>query len=426
MTFLLLAIFAILPVTILSSNALASSSHLEGWLQTYGGTGTGQFYAEAFVQAYDGGFVIAGLTDSGTLLLKTDSSGNLEWNRTYESGSGVAHSLIGTSDGGYALVADAQLVKFDAYGNIEWNRTLIEGNMAYSLIQTSDGNYAIAGSSGDVMLNKEAFWLVKTDELGYTTWSKTYETVMQGAAHSLIQTLDGGYALLGSKSQGPDFLLIKTDSSGELEWSKTYGSEDIDYGRSIAQNSAGEYALAGTLWNRSGTGHGGLIKTDSSGNILWMRNYPGGFPLLMAATGEEGYILCSNLTLFKTDSEGNTLWTKGLDLPTNFYYTSEFSIIQTYDRGYAILGGASLPDTDGQSGISYVWLLKTDADGNYLSSPSSTVVASNTSSSSQALQPTITTLPSPTVPELKPILILVCAVAACFAAFIFRKKRLLK
>ena len=146
----------------------------------------------------------------GPLLLKTDYYRNIEWNQTYEGQySDAAYSLIETSDGGYALISsDTQLIKFDTYGNMEWNSTLLG-----------------------------CYW-----------------------AYSLIQTIDGGFAWLGCNSFNPDFLLVKTDSSGDLEWSKKYEKPDMDYWQQIIQNTDGGYTLAGTLWNRSGTGHGGSSK----------------------------------------------------------------------------------------------------------------------------------------------------------------------
>jgi len=104
--------------------------------------------------------------------------------------------------------------------------------------------------------------------------------------------------------------------------------------------------------------------------MLWMKNYPSCFQLLMAATSDGGYVLCSNLTLYKTDSEGNTQWTKSVNLPTDFSYAWPFSVIQTLDGGYAILGGASSPSADGQEGVSYSWIVKTDPDGNIPEFPS--------------------------------------------------------
>jgi hypothetical protein len=303
------------------------------------------------------------------LLLKTDSYGNMEWNQTYgDRYTDHAESLVETSDGGFALVSsDTQLIKFDVYGNIEWNRTVSEGNRAYSLIQTSDDGYAIAGTYGDLLHGYEHyFWLVKTDETGHNQWSKVYETIITGTASSVIQTLDGGFALLGLNNFNPDFLLVKTDSSGELEWSQQYKKRDWDTGQCIVQNSDGGYTLAGTLWNRSDHNNmAGIIKTDSNGNMLWMKNYPGSWDVSMVGTSDGGYVLCSDLRLTKTDSEGNILWTRDLDFATdNSTYLQSHSVIQTHDGGYAILGTGSFQISDDPpTGITYVWIMKTNLEG---------------------------------------------------------------
>jgi len=340
------------------------------WIQTYGGDRT-HFYTETFVQACDGGFVIAGATEFGPLLLKTDAYGNMEWNQTYEGTfHDYADSLIETSDQGYALISRGQkLFKFDLNGNLEWNRTLVGGYEAKSLIQTSDGGYAVTGFSGDPLKDEtDYFWLVKTDEQGYNVWNKTYRTVVSGTATSVIQTIDGGYAMVGSMRG--DFGLVKTDSSGELEWSKKYEKTDVDFGTFIFQTNDGGYMLAGTLWNRSLTGHGGLIKTDSNGTLLWMKNYPGGYSMVTAATSDGGYILCSELTLTKTDSEGKTLWSKDLHLPESSY-ASEQSVVQTLDGGYAVLGGGGFhASEDDPNGIVNAWIIKTDHVGNVPEFPS--------------------------------------------------------
>ena len=285
--------------------------------------------------------------------------------------NGDVESLVETSDGGYALIISQRLlVKFDINGNMEWNRTLLGGHSPRSLIQTSDGGYCVAGSSGDPLLDEENhFWLTKTDELGYNLWNKTYETLISGYAAAVIQTIDGGFALLGSNSMNPDFLLVKTDSSGELEWSKKYEKSDWDTGQCIVQNSDGGYTLAGHLWNRSDLNNmAGLIKTDLNGTMLWMKNYYGSWHVSMAATSDGGYILLSDSTLTKTDSEGIIQWTKG-------YHGNAHSVIQTHDEGYAILGtGSFLISDDPPIGNYYVWIIKTDSTGTIPEFPSWTIL----------------------------------------------------
>jgi hypothetical protein len=108
------------------------------WNQTYGRAGYDVVYS--LVETSDGGFALAGYTDPYGVeyedfwLVKTDMYGNMEWNQTY-GGAGIdsARSFVETSDGGFALAgstdsfgagdADFWLVKTDAYGNLEWSQT---------------------------------------------------------------------------------------------------------------------------------------------------------------------------------------------------------------------------------------------------------------------------------------------------------------
>jgi len=324
------------------------------WSQTYGGADWDS--VESVIQTSDGGYALAGRTKSfGSggyefWLVKTDSLGNMEWNRTY--GNGSANSIVQTSDGGYFIAGGAKLVKTDSAGNMQWNKTY-GGGSANSMVQTSDGGYALAGYTNFIAvpsaLNAD-FWLAKTDALGNMQWNKTYARGAYDRAQSLIQTSDDGYALIGITTLGAgetDFLLVKTDSAGDMEWNKTYGSQDKDEGHAIVQTSDGGYALAGLMWNRSGSA--GLIKTDSAGNIQWKRNYDGGSAWSMALTSDGGYIIaCSKLV--KTDSEGNIQW--------NQPYGSAHSVIQTSDGGYALAGIVIF------EGISSdAWLIKTDSEG---------------------------------------------------------------
>ena len=138
------------------------------------------------VTTSDGGYAIAGSTSSfgaGTYdfwLVKTDSHGNVVWDRTYGmEGGEEANSLVTTSDEGYAIAgytysfgtgdSDVWLVKTDASGNMEWNKAYGDEDFmdeASSLIATSDGGYAIAVYTHSFGAGGSDFWLVKTDETG--------------------------------------------------------------------------------------------------------------------------------------------------------------------------------------------------------------------------------------------------------------------
>jgi len=372
----------------------ASSADLAaGWSKTYGGTNDDE--AWSIVQTSDGGYALAGgiviysINDTcvDSWLVKTDSAGNMQWNRTYGgAGTNELFSIVQTSDGGFALAghtdsfgvgaSDFWLVKTDSVGNMQWNQSYggVGEDVAYSIVQTSDGGYALAGytSSFNTYLGYD-FWLVKVDSVGVMQWNETYGGTGAEEAYSIIQTSDGGYALAGYtnlpiRMPNDAFWLVKTDSFGRQQWNQTYGSyRDQDYASSIVQTSDGGYALAG--FSKAG-GNSLLVKTDSTGNMEWSQSYIHGgefdylYSLIQASDG--GYALAGITENFatygykawfvKTDSIGNVQWNQTYG-GSGYNYAE--SVIQTGDGGYAI-GGCT--NSFGASGYDF-WLIKTDANG---------------------------------------------------------------
>ncbi len=266
------------------------------WSKTYGGTSNDVPYS--LVQTADNGFAIAGITYSSgsgggdAWLIKTDGNGNAQWNKTYgKTNEGNVWSLVQTLDGGYALAGwtnswgnggdDFWLVKTDASGNMQWNKTYggASEDRAFSMIQTTDGGYALTGRTFSFGPGGD-FWLVKTDSSGNAQWNKTYGGAGWDEAYCMIQTSDGGYAIAGftfSFAAGVnDFWLVKVNVSGTMQWNKTYGGAGGDAAYSLIQTGEGGYALTGET---SSFGAGGcdiwLIKTDVDGNVQWNKTYGG-------------------------------------------------------------------------------------------------------------------------------------------------------
>jgi hypothetical protein len=212
------------------------------WTQTYGGEHSDK--AWSMIETSDGGYALTGFTgpslDYDFLLVKTDQYGNMEWNRTYGGPyDDIARSLVETSDGGYAIAGETSsfgagevnvfgggknenfwFVKTDEFGNVEWNQTY--GGLGYdwtmSLIKTSDGGYAIAGQTDSSGAGSIDFWFVKTDEFGNVEWNQTYGGQDHDWPASLVETSDGGYAIVGCTYSfgvgSGDILLIKTNEYG--------------------------------------------------------------------------------------------------------------------------------------------------------------------------------------------------------------------
>jgi len=239
-------------------------------------------------QTSDGGYVLAGWTNiiNGSLLVKIDSSGDVQWAKAYRiSYDDAAYSVQQTSDGGYVLAGwtnfwsggnnfDAFLIKTDASGNVQWAKTYggTNNDSAYSVQQTSDGGYILAGVTYSFGAGGGDAFLIKTDASGNLQWAKTYGGAGIDKFIRVLQTSDGGYIAVGYTSSfgagGYDVFLVKTDENGNVIWAKTYGGANNDVASSIQRTSDGGYIVAGTTWSfGAGNGDVFLIKTDANGNI---------------------------------------------------------------------------------------------------------------------------------------------------------------
>ena len=262
------------------------------WSQTYGGDSVYDC-GYCVQQTTDGGYIIAGNYHGHSLwLIKTDSSGNMHWNQVFSTlNLDSAYSVIQTSDGGYAIVGgytyapgppDAWVIKTDSNGNQQWQRKVGGGSAEYGhcIQQTSDGGYIVAGYTDSFGAGLEDARLFKLDSAGNILWIQNYGGNLDDRGNSVRQTSDGGFIMAGfTESFGAgqaDVYLIKTDSSGNLVWSQTYGGSGDDIGNSVRQTTDGGYAIFGTTDSYGAGGKDAyLIKTDSSGIKQWDDTYGG-------------------------------------------------------------------------------------------------------------------------------------------------------
>ncbi len=363
-------------------------SHVESWQKTFIGSGNGS--VSSVRQTNDGGYIIAGSTNSSAWLIKIDSTGNKLWDKTIGgSKDDEAYSVQQTNDGGYITAGctyswsnsygvgtfeHAWLIKTDASGDMIWDKTLGGSGLdkAYSVQQTNDGGYITVGITFPDKGGFDDVWLVKTDASGDMIWDKTFGGPGYDEAESVQQTNDGGYIIAGQIDyfEGGDAWLIKTDASGNELWNKTFDELGIDEARSVQQTNDGGYVIAGyTSSSGAGKTDAWLIKTDASGNKLWDKTF-GGSGIDQAysvqQTSDGGYIIAgltgsygagkTDAWLIKTDASGNKLWDKtfggsGID--------QAYSVQQTSDGGYIIAGSTQSSGAD----VLDAWLIKTDANG---------------------------------------------------------------
>jgi hypothetical protein len=271
--------------------------------------------------------------------------------------------LIQTVDNGYAIAGNvseysALIVKLNELGEIQWAK-ITDGTariIAHSLIQTQDSGYIFIGRTYKYIGSDSHYdvLIVKLNQSGNIVWAKEIgDTTKNEWGASLIQTIDGGYALAGSYgwwTGGYDFLFIKLDNSMNIEWTKLIGgaeNEQIHYCNSLIQTSDSGYAILG--FTRSfgvSTQEFLLIKLEFSGNIEWTRMI--GYPSFsawgagMIQTQDNGFAimgwigsLSGDFFLIKLNEFGDFEWARRIGTPTG---EKGHTVVQTQDGGYAIAG----------------------------------------------------------------------------------------
>jgi hypothetical protein len=354
----------------ISGHARSVAAPSVQWEQTFGGS-VGNSTGRRVQQTTDGGYIIVGTTtsfganNSRYYLVKTDSSGKQQWEQTFGGsvGNGTGRGVQQTTDGGYIIVGQTDsfssgklkvyLVKTDSSGSMQWQQTYggNKYNFGATVQQTTDGGYVFFGTT--VADNHYLAYLVKTDSSGTMQWEQTFPGPYdQNGGTSVRQTTDGGYIITGTAIQSRDqsyAYVAKTDSSGKVQWEQTFGGKGLTTGMSVQQTKDSGYVIGGAT-NSSGAGKQEfyLIKTDSSGTKQWQQTFGGNGDSIAYAvqqTNDGGYIIggtdsltAANRTqalLVKTDSSGNMQWQETLSGNGD---CAAYDVQQTNDSGYIVVG----------------------------------------------------------------------------------------
>ena len=307
------------------------------WQQVYGTAAREVF--NAAVSTADGGYLFGGYrctnpehnTQPVYWVVKTDSAGNEQWEKTYGgAGDDYLRSIVPTADGGFLLSGesneypvgtrsaplyggfDVWVIKIDAQGNKVWDQsyggTRDEGSPR--AIATADGGYLIGcWSISDVSGNKTSrnfggsggtadFWVVKIGPDGQKQWDKSYGGNGNEDLEVIVATPDGGALLGGSSSSAvsgsktvpnlgpvgtPDFYIVKIDAQGNQQWDRAYGGSGYDTCGAIASTPEG-FLLCGSSDSPTGMGKTApkrgvldfwVVAIDAFGSRLWDQSYGG-------------------------------------------------------------------------------------------------------------------------------------------------------
>ena len=211
------------------------------------------------------------------------------WTKTFPGiYSDIARQVQPTSDGGYIIAGESEsfgpgiwsvyVVKTDSAGEVEWNKTYGGANFdfPYAIRQTTDGGYIVGTYTTSFPPSGTNLRLIKLDEAGDTVWTAVLPNSngkIVNTASCIVQAPDGGFLIAGYGWTPPyanQICVFKTDPAGALLWNKNYGGSSDDFGAAIQSTNDGNFILAGYTYSfGSGQCDGYLIKIDQQGDTIW-------------------------------------------------------------------------------------------------------------------------------------------------------------
>ncbi|MGC4040319.1 MAG: T9SS type A sorting domain-containing protein [Flavobacterium sp.] len=306
------------------------------WEKSYGGKHADYLFDA--IPTPDYGFILAGSSlskktgnktednrgDLDYWIWKMDENGDLDWQKTLGGlGQDMLYTVLLTNDGGYLLAGSSEsgqgldkkdkcrggsdfwIVKLNAKGGEEWQKTIggIGQDDLSCVLRAKDGGFILAGSSASEISGEKTsknyggldYWIVKIDPKGEIVWQNSFGGKYNDELRSITAAADGGYLLGGSSNSADngnklqknlgfsDYWIIKTDDKGQEEWQKVIGGKGDDQLKTVFTCSDGNYLLGGNSNSESGddkrsTNESGtdfwVLKIDSkTKEILWQETY---------------------------------------------------------------------------------------------------------------------------------------------------------
>ena len=326
----------------LKGNAQAPNNKL--WDYRYGGASAE--LPAAIIQTLDNGFLIGGYSFSSVSfdktdstkgnadywIVKTDSTGNILWNKTYGGRNGdYMTCAIALPDSGYLLGGfsnsdssgdktqnnkspgstffDFWVIRIDKIGNKIWDKTFggEQNDNLHKMLMLNNNSFLLGGatssdSTADMShhsYGNRDYWIVKMDSSGNKLWDFNYGGTLYDYLYTIHSTSDNGF-ILGGESKSPanscksqdsispanDYWILKVDSNGLKVWDKTIGGDAVDNFSDLLILPGDKILICGTSnsaigFDKSEMNHGNIsfdfwiVKTDSLGNKLWDKVYGG-------------------------------------------------------------------------------------------------------------------------------------------------------
>ena len=291
-----------------------------------------------------------------------------------------------------------------------------KNDSAQSVVATADGGYAVLGytqsNDGDITDKLDEsfdYWVIKFNAEDEVQWQKTYGGTADDRGRNIIQTQDGGFAIIGfsfsndgdvSNNAGlQDFWLVKLDANGTITWEKSFGYQGADSGISVIQTNDQGYLLSGILdvtasggsgnsSRSSATLHAGgdywVLKLSALGDLQWSKFFGGNFtetPQGIIQTDDNSFIIAGGSDSADTDISNNIgsydFWIIKISNTGDLIWEKSFggdqidearAIVKSGDGNFIVAGDTRSTNNDiaSNNGAADLWLIKITPNGDLL------------------------------------------------------------
>ena len=267
------------------------------------------------------------------------------------------------------------IFKNEANGDLIWTKLYSDTNYIFyigngpSMVQLASGNLMLAGSIVDTSGISDIL-ILKIKPNGDTILFKIIEFGYESIAKGCMESDDGFFLVTGatkinSNSDWQAFL-IKSDSSGNVIWQNSYGNGMIEVGFTISEAEEKGFLICGQRASAN-TAMPYVVRTDSLGNLKWQNVYGTGDKDNSGCMGQRmsdgNHVLSSAIDYndgmglegyaAKINDSGSVIWEKSFGISLNDAFTT--TPIQG-SNGEIFFCGLS-------SGLALAWIMKITADG---------------------------------------------------------------
>ncbi len=280
------------------------------------------YWANDFIRTSDKGYLISGFTNKhpengyDMLLIKTDSNINIEWERYYGGSDwDIANAVVETKDNAYLMVGQTYsygaangniyIVKTNYLGDTLWTRTFGGDSADYAMSADVlfDSTYLIGATTKSFGFGDYDAYVINLNKNGDTIWTKNYGQDKEDIIYSIKQSPDSGFVFVGSTTSynaiGLETWLMKFDKNRNYIW-KLPEFWDIKNGDQLAYN---------------------INFTDSAHFLIT------GYTTALNGSKDLSLIIMRDFANFKFSITSSSL-----------FDDAGYQAIQTADKGFAIVG----------------------------------------------------------------------------------------